>query len=133
MSNRRVVRVRCARCDELIAPDEKWQLDHRDDGRGWLGPTYQRCNARAGWEAMVLANGNANTFPDEIPYRWPRRWYDEQPIGTEVLLGKGLVEVTSAAGSGRRSRRPAWLSWLSPRRRRGSQGDRLASRSSAAS
>jgi hypothetical protein len=52
--------VKCARCDELIEPGEDWQLDHRDDGRGgWLGPTHTRCNARAGWEAMVAAGGTA--------------------------------------------------------------------------
>jgi hypothetical protein len=26
----------------------------------------------------------------EAPYRWSRRWHDEPPIGTEVLLGDGL-------------------------------------------
>jgi hypothetical protein len=29
----------------------------------------------------------------EAPYRWSRRWYDEPPIGTEVLLGGGLVDM----------------------------------------
>jgi hypothetical protein len=27
----------CVRCGELIEPGAKWHLDHRDDGRGWLG------------------------------------------------------------------------------------------------
>ena len=90
--------VKCARCDELIGPDEKWELDHRDDGRGWLGPSHRRCNARAGWESMVAAaNGNGG-FLEETPYRWSRRWCDEPPVGTTVRLGGGLVEVHVGRG-----------------------------------
>jgi hypothetical protein len=89
--------VRCARCDELIASGDKWQLDHRDDGRGWLGPSHQSCNSRAGWEKMVAAYGNAHDFREE-PYRWSRRWHDEPPVGTEVLLGDGLVEIHVGRG-----------------------------------
>jgi hypothetical protein len=37
----------CVRCGELIAPGAEWQLDHRDDGRGWLGPAHARCNLSA--------------------------------------------------------------------------------------
>jgi hypothetical protein len=51
-----------ARCDELIAADEKWELDHRDDGNGWLGPSHRSCNRSAGWENMVGANGNGREF-----------------------------------------------------------------------
>ena len=90
--------VEVARCDELIDPDEKWELDHRDDGHGWLGPSHQRCNARAGWEAMVAAaNGNGG-FVEETPYRWSRRWSQEPPVGTEVFLGGRLVEVHVGRG-----------------------------------
>lgn len=30
-----------AHCDELISPDEKWELDRRDGGNGWLGPSHR--------------------------------------------------------------------------------------------
>jgi hypothetical protein len=91
--------VKCARCDELIGTDEKWELDHRDDGRGWLGCSHQRCNARAGWEKMVeTVNGNGGGLVAESPYRWSRRWCQEPPVGTEVLLGGGLVEVHVGRG-----------------------------------
>ena len=91
--------VRCARCDELIASDEEWQLDHRDDGRGWLGPSHKRCNLSAGWEKMVeTVNGNGGGFLEETPCRWSRRWFEEPPVGTEVLLGGGLVEVHVGRG-----------------------------------
>jgi hypothetical protein len=32
-------------------------------------------------------------FLEETPYRWSRRWSEEPPVGTEVLLGDGLVEI----------------------------------------
>jgi hypothetical protein len=32
--------------DELIGQEEKWELDHRDDGNGWLGPSHRSCTAR---------------------------------------------------------------------------------------
>ena len=51
--------VPCARCGELIGAHELWELDHRDDGRGWLGPSHQRGNARAGWQAMVNQNAGS--------------------------------------------------------------------------
>jgi DNA-directed RNA polymerase subunit RPC12/RpoP len=37
----------CARCGRPITDDD-WQLDHRDDGGGYLGPSHKRCNAKAG-------------------------------------------------------------------------------------
>jgi hypothetical protein len=30
---------------------------------------------------------------EEEPGRWSRRWYQEPPVGTEVRLGGGFVEV----------------------------------------
>ena len=101
--------VPCVRCGELIAAGTDWQLDHREDGRGWLGPAHQSCNARAGWEKMVASNGNRVDL--QQPYRWSQRWYDDPPPGTTVNLGDGLVEIyigrgnwqTIPAGSERRT------------------------------
>jgi hypothetical protein len=92
--------VRCARCDQLIAADDDWQLDHKDDGRGWLGASHTRCNARAGWEKMVGQNGNG-AYVEETPYRWSRRWGGEAadpPVGTTVNAGRGMVEVYLGSG-----------------------------------
>jgi hypothetical protein len=36
--------TRCARCDGLIVPGSSWDLDHRDDRRGYLGPSHSTCN-----------------------------------------------------------------------------------------
>lgn len=40
---------------------------------------------------VAPVNGNGGAVP-ESPYRWSRRWCQEPPVGTEVLLGDGLVE-----------------------------------------
>ena len=89
--------MRCARCHELIEPGEKWQLDHRDDGHGWLGGSHARCNGRAGWQKMVEQNAGGGPL-EERPYKWSRRWHEEPPVGTEVMLGGGLVEVHVGGG-----------------------------------
>jgi hypothetical protein len=34
----------CTRCGKTIQPGEPWDLDHRDDRDGWLGPAHRRCN-----------------------------------------------------------------------------------------
>jgi hypothetical protein len=94
--------IACARCGQMIGQGEEWQLDHRDDGRGWLGPSHRRCNAKAGWESMVASvsgNGSGRVF-EEMPYRWSQRWHDDPPIGTIVLgherviyLGNGVWQA----------------------------------------
>jgi hypothetical protein len=85
--------VACARCGQPIGQGEEWQLDHRDDGRGWLGPSYRGCNARTGWESMVAAvSGNGSgAVLEEKPYRWSERWSDDPPIGTTVLGNEHVI------------------------------------------
>jgi hypothetical protein len=80
---------------ELIEPGPKWQLDHRDDGRDWLGPGHASCNARAGWEKMIASNGNRVDL-EELPYRWSQRWSDDPPMAPSsfghehvIYLGNG--------------------------------------------
>ena len=41
--------VACVRCGELIEPNTPWHLDHRDDGRGWLGPSHARWQDGLAW------------------------------------------------------------------------------------
>jgi hypothetical protein len=89
--------VPCARCGEFIEPDSPWQLDHRDDGRGWLGPSHASCNARAGWEKRVAVNGNGGSLQEQ-PYKWSQGWFEDPPPGTTVNLGDGLVEVYLGRG-----------------------------------
>ena len=41
-------RATCVRCHVAIPPGTRWDLDHTDDGRGYLGPSHHSCNRRAG-------------------------------------------------------------------------------------
>ena len=87
--------VPCARCGDLIDAAERWELDHRDDGRGYLGPSHFRCNRFAGWETMMaVTDGNGR----DPALRWSRRWCDEPGVGTIVFLGEGLAEVHVGRG-----------------------------------
>ena len=36
--------VECARCGKPIEPGELFDLDHRDDGFGYLGASHASCN-----------------------------------------------------------------------------------------
>ncbi len=93
--------VRCVRCHELIEPNTPWHLDHRDDGRGWLGPSHAKCNQRAGWEKMVAsANGSRLGLGNRIdleerPYKWSQRWSEDPPPGTTANISgsPGFVEL----------------------------------------
>ena len=87
--------IECSRCGELIEPNTPWQLDHRDDGRGWLGPSHQRCNARAGWEKMVASANGYRIDLEEQPYKWSQRWSEDPPPGTTVNISgsPGFVEI----------------------------------------
>jgi hypothetical protein len=90
----------CARCGELIAVGQAWELDHRDDGHGWLGPSHRGCNRSAGWEQMVrnqTGNGNGAGL-EEQPYTWSQRWFDDPPVGTIARVDVGLVEVHMGGG-----------------------------------
>ncbi len=95
-------RAVCARCGEPIEPGTKWHLDHRDDGNGYLGPSHEACNARAGLETMIdnaVARKNGSGRPE--PFRWSRRSFDDPPVGTELLgverhVGGGVWEPVEA-------------------------------------
>jgi hypothetical protein len=58
--------------------------------QGYLGPAHARCNAQAA--AAKTNAARAETV------RWSRRWHDEPPVGTEVFLGNGLVEIHVGRG-----------------------------------
>jgi hypothetical protein len=38
----------CVRCGRPILPGQAWHLDHTDDRAGYLGPSHEKCNTRAG-------------------------------------------------------------------------------------
>ncbi len=39
--------TKCARCGELIEPDEPWDLDHDNSRLFYLGASHARCNRGA--------------------------------------------------------------------------------------
>ena len=47
---------------------------------------------------VATQRGNGVGFVEETPGRWSRRWCEEPAVGTEVLLGGGLVEVHVGRG-----------------------------------
>ena len=103
--------VASVRCGELIEPNTPWHLDHRDDGRGWLGPSHAKCNQRAGWEKVVTsANGRVRVLVEK-PYKWSERWSEDPPPGTtvnitgspdfvELYLGNGVWQTVSRRSVG---------------------------------
>ena len=55
--------VGCCRCNELIEAGQAWHLDHRDDRRGYLGPSHATCNLRA---AAEKTNGKRKRPPADL-------------------------------------------------------------------
>jgi hypothetical protein len=75
--------VRCCRCGQLIEPGQAWHLDHRDDRRGYLGPSHATCNLRA-------AAHKRNAARKERQLIWSRVWFE--PIPPNVVLSRGADE-----------------------------------------
>jgi hypothetical protein len=80
--------VDCARCGERIDAWESWDLDHRDDGHGYLGASHATCNRATNKRAPVdlaaypeddPANGIYYGPPESWtnePRRWSRPWIE---------------------------------------------------------
>jgi hypothetical protein len=68
--------VMCARCGLPIDPlEDHWDLDHADDGNGYLGASHSSCNraagAASGWERIP------DPDPGNVALRWSRHWYGQ--------------------------------------------------------
>jgi hypothetical protein len=87
--------VACARCGELIAPGDRWDLGHDDENPAlYAGPEHRACNrstaARNGYgrpprwtretypkddpEAGIYWGPPSDLDPDATPRRWSRAW-----------------------------------------------------------
>ena len=96
--------VRCARCDELITPQDKWELDHRDDGKGWLGPSHRSCNRSAGWEKMVTTTATAGSSTSS-PTNGRAGGLRNRPWAPRYFSATARSKSTSGAAYGRPWRR----------------------------
>ena len=76
----------CPRCDDLIGPDQLWDLGHDDRDPSWTRPEHRSCNRATSGRRRAM------------PLRWSRRWFDDPAVGTEVTLGGGLVEIYIGRG-----------------------------------
>jgi hypothetical protein len=80
--------VACSRRGQLIEPGQLWHLDHRDDRRGYLGPSHATCNLRAAAE-------KTNGMRQRGPLIWSRVWFEPIPPNV-VLRGKAIGEVNAS-------------------------------------
>lgn len=56
----------CVRCGVTMVEGEALHLDHRDDGRGYLGFSHARCNTSAGARLGNLRRNGAKFMNDEV-------------------------------------------------------------------
>jgi hypothetical protein len=72
----------CTRCGLPIRPDEEFDLDHADDGNGYLGVAHVSCNRSAPHRRRpaplkVPADDPArHRFYGPQGQRWSRAWFD---------------------------------------------------------
>lgn len=66
--------VACARCGDLIEPDEGFDLDHDDNDRTqYLGPSHIRCNRATARHRVEREHGSplvAHTSRDWLAPEW---------------------------------------------------------------
>ena len=78
--------VPCARCGVLIAPEERWELDHAPGKQGYLGPSDVRCNRSAGGRVgAAITNSRRSAQPPSTKRPWSRVWWEPVPDDVVVL------------------------------------------------
>ena len=79
--------MRCARCGELIAPRDRWELDHSSGKQGYLGPSHFHCNRSAGGRlgAEITNSRRTGEAPSESKRPWSRVWWEPVPEDVVVL------------------------------------------------
>ena len=76
--------VPCARCGELIAPGERWELDHAPEKLGYLGPSHFKCNRSAGGKLGAAITNCRRAAPPAAKCPWSRvRW---EPIPGDAIV-----------------------------------------------
>lgn len=63
----------CRRCGHPIRPGESWDLDHADDGSGYLGPSHARCNRAAPRRGRTADFAQGASAPQTLTQSFARR------------------------------------------------------------
>jgi hypothetical protein len=77
----------CSRCGQVMRPGQALDLDHRDDGTGWLGFAHARCNRQAGGRL-----GRAR----QIERARRKTLIDEYALGVEIAEDRRHTSVVAA-------------------------------------
>jgi hypothetical protein len=77
----------CSRCGLPMRPGQALDLDHRDDGSGWLGFSHARCNRAAGGRL-----GRAR----QIEQQRRKRLMEEYALGIEIAEDRRHTSVVAA-------------------------------------
>lgn len=76
----------CVRCGVLIVPGDELDLDHTDDGRGYLGMAHAACNRAAGARKGNALRGQRKRI----------RIMDDPRIGVEISVDRLHTSVVAA-------------------------------------
>jgi hypothetical protein len=77
----------CVRCGRIMRLGEPIDLDHRDDGNGWLGFSHAKCNRQAGGRL-----GRAR----QIEQQRRKRLMDEYALGIDIAEDRRHTSVVAA-------------------------------------
>lgn len=83
--------VACARCGKMIAPGEKWELDHAPGKQGYLGASHFKCNRSHGGKLGAAITNRGRRYAAQPPTPrlfWSRVWFEPVPDDAVVLGSK---------------------------------------------
>ena len=84
--------ARCSRCGLPIRPDEEFDLDHADDGNGYLGVAHVSCNRGAPHTRKTFEDRPGEgvfwgppSEPGGVLRRWSRLWFEWRGVGDQAV------------------------------------------------
>jgi hypothetical protein len=95
----------CARCHQVMLASDAVQLDHADDGQGYVGYSHRSCNARAGAINGNRARAAAYRAAKELPPpRRRERPPPPPPVDEHSCEAEGCHAEMAVCACGRHSR-----------------------------
>jgi hypothetical protein len=79
----------CVRCGRPILPGQPWDLDHTDDGAGYLGASHRRCNRSVGGRLGAALQRAARKERTNVMLA-------ECTLGVEIAEARDHVSVAAA-------------------------------------